>query len=371
MGVESATAAAEAAPTIAEVVDSPELAAMFLPRDEYVPGGGGTTIIGPDGSMVSELRLVVIGQAAAPAPDTTKPTTPTGLTATAGDARIVLSWAASTDNVGVTGYRVRRGTTVLASPTGTTYTVTGLTNGTPVTDLTVTALDAGGNESTAATFPPATPTAGTTPPAATVWTTDFSAQTVGAAPTGFPLRWVTDSTLSIAADATAPSGKALRLVSSSAGGRSAFSWDTPGELTDAEMLVLWKSDFGSVRPILRGAGTASSETGYAVGNKEIAAATNPSDYQVSRYATGAFTNLGTVAAALTANAWHYTRTRVVGSTIQSRTWERGTTEPTTWAIERTDTAITTPGWVGLFVNRATSTVDIGSLSVAAGGATAP
>ncbi len=38
-----------------------------------------------------------------------------------------LSWTTSTDNVGVTGYNVYRGTTLLTTVTGTTYTATGLT----------------------------------------------------------------------------------------------------------------------------------------------------------------------------------------------------------------------------------------------------
>ena len=43
------------------------------------------------------------------APDTTPPSTPTGLTATAASAtQVNLSWTASTDNVGVTGYQVER-----------------------------------------------------------------------------------------------------------------------------------------------------------------------------------------------------------------------------------------------------------------------
>ena len=45
----------------------------------------------------------------AAAADTTPPTAPTGLTATAsGSSAINVSWTASTDNVGVTGYRVER-----------------------------------------------------------------------------------------------------------------------------------------------------------------------------------------------------------------------------------------------------------------------
>ena len=47
--------------------------------------------------------------ASAPPPDTTPPTAPANLTATATLAtQINLSWTASTDNVGVTGYKVER-----------------------------------------------------------------------------------------------------------------------------------------------------------------------------------------------------------------------------------------------------------------------
>ena len=43
------------------------------------------------------------------APDTTPPSAPTGLGATAvSTSQIDLAWTASTDNVGVTGYRVER-----------------------------------------------------------------------------------------------------------------------------------------------------------------------------------------------------------------------------------------------------------------------
>jgi chitodextrinase len=48
-------------------------------------------------------------QASAKTLDTTPPSVPTGLTGSAASATLInLSWTASTDNVGVTGYRVRR-----------------------------------------------------------------------------------------------------------------------------------------------------------------------------------------------------------------------------------------------------------------------
>src|SRR5206468_170839 len=67
-------------------------------------------------------------------PDTTPPTAPTNLTATAASAsQINLAWTASTDNVGVTGYRVQRRpasptprSSDLSTPAGTTFNDTGL-----------------------------------------------------------------------------------------------------------------------------------------------------------------------------------------------------------------------------------------------------
>ena len=80
-------------------------------------------------------------------PDTEAPTPPTGLTATAiSGTQIALSWTAATDNVAVTGYRVTRGGSVIATPTGTTYTDNGLLPATTYS-YTVTALDAAGNAS--------------------------------------------------------------------------------------------------------------------------------------------------------------------------------------------------------------------------------
>jgi chitodextrinase len=79
------------------------------------------------------------------APDGIKPTVPGSLTATAGTGQVVLNWTASTDNAGVTGYRVYRGTTQVASVSGTTltYTHTGVAPGTH--SYTVRAIDAAGN----------------------------------------------------------------------------------------------------------------------------------------------------------------------------------------------------------------------------------
>ncbi len=80
--------------------------------------------------------------------DTTPPTVPTGLTAspTSSGTQVDLSWTASTDSLGVTGYNIYRdGGQVGTSPT-TSYSDTNLTDGTSY-EYTVSAYDAAGNTS--------------------------------------------------------------------------------------------------------------------------------------------------------------------------------------------------------------------------------
>ncbi|MGW5154836.1 LamG-like jellyroll fold domain-containing protein [Nonomuraea wenchangensis] len=104
-------------------------------------------------------------------PDTQAPTAPGSLTATGGPGSAQLTWTASTDNVGVTGYRVHRSTTPgftpsaanqVGSVTATTFADGGLAAGTYY--YRVLATDAAGNlspssneVSAAVTAPPATP----------------------------------------------------------------------------------------------------------------------------------------------------------------------------------------------------------------------
>jgi len=92
------------------------------------------------------------------------PATPAGLSATAGNAQVSLTWNASS---GATSYHVKRSTTSgaetqIAAPTSTSYTDTGLTNGTQYFYV-VSAVNSGG-ESANSNEAAATPSAPATPP---------------------------------------------------------------------------------------------------------------------------------------------------------------------------------------------------------------
>ena len=81
------------------------------------------------------------------APDTQAPTAPGSLSASnVTQTTLTLSWNASTDNVGVTGYDVFQGSTNLGSVTGTSANITGLSPATAYS-FRVRAHDAAGNNS--------------------------------------------------------------------------------------------------------------------------------------------------------------------------------------------------------------------------------
>lgn len=83
--------------------------------------------------------------------DTTPPTPPTNLVANGtGPYTVGLSWTAATDDRSVSGYRVSRNGTLVATTAGTSWNDSGLTPNTTY-NYSVVAYDAGANQSTPAT----------------------------------------------------------------------------------------------------------------------------------------------------------------------------------------------------------------------------
>ena len=108
-----------------------------------------------------------------PAAAATAPGAPTGVGGTAGDASVALSWTAPASDGGsaITGYRVTPSiggtaqTPILTGSAATTFTVTGLTNGTAYT-FTVAAINAVGTGAGSAASAAITPSATATAPGA-------------------------------------------------------------------------------------------------------------------------------------------------------------------------------------------------------------
>ncbi|MBJ6360147.1 lytic polysaccharide monooxygenase [Paenibacillus sp. GCM10012307] len=118
------------------------------------------------GNVSSNSNTVSVTTLSSSTPDTQAPTAPGGLQVLGAPTSnsIQLKWNASTDNVGVTGYQIYRGSTLVTTVSGTTtsYTVTGLNPSTTYT-FSVRAIDAAGNQSTASTVSGTTASASTTP----------------------------------------------------------------------------------------------------------------------------------------------------------------------------------------------------------------
>ncbi|TMH77246.1 MAG: fibronectin type III domain-containing protein, partial [Betaproteobacteria bacterium] len=104
-----------------------------------------TTLVLAGCNGTGEAEIGNNGVGATPSADATPPSMPTGLTAAAaGSTGANLSWSASTDNVGVTGYIVRRNGVQVATPATTSFADTGLSAATTYS-YTVAARDAAGN----------------------------------------------------------------------------------------------------------------------------------------------------------------------------------------------------------------------------------
>jgi chitodextrinase len=275
----------------------------------------------------SAQSVAVTVTPAVPGPDTIAPTTPTNLTATPGNVAVALSWTASTDNVAVTGYRVRRGGTLVGSPTGTTYSDTGLVNGTTYS-YTVSAIDAVGNESAQTAAVTAVPTAAVVPIATETWT--------GADGAVWPAGWTTYRNATIQ------------------GGRGRLA-----SLTTANVSPSW---FGSMSPVADFNMYVTITLGTATGSFWVGVASAAADNS-EPYADGSVVKFGigggniselvvrgikagnahevayaSISSAPVVPSATGVRVRVqrVGALVQAKVWPAGTTEPATWRISGTD-----------------------------------
>jgi chitodextrinase len=117
---------------------------------------------------------IAVANSANPIPDTTPPTTPTNLVATAPtNTSVILNWTASTDNVGVSGYHIVRNGTVIATTASVTTFTDSTVNASTRYSYQVQAFDVAGNLSalsntasiTTGAPPPSTDTTPPTTPA--------------------------------------------------------------------------------------------------------------------------------------------------------------------------------------------------------------
>jgi beta-glucanase (GH16 family) len=146
---------------------------MLSPSAPRRSGTGRRLLAALASALVLTLGAGVLAGPGAPtasaAADTSRPTAPRNLVATAGSGKVTLKWSASTDNVGVAYYKVWRqvhGQTgaYAGQPTTTTLTDTAGVVGRRY-EYVVRAFDAAGNYSDESNLVSASPTAAPTPTA--------------------------------------------------------------------------------------------------------------------------------------------------------------------------------------------------------------
>jgi hypothetical protein len=101
------------------------------------------------------------------------------------------------------------------------------------------------------------------------------------------------------------------------------------------------------RPMVRASGAGGSTqrpTGYRL---EISS--DSATIKLQRVVNNVVTDLGSFTEAMDTNK-HWIRFQVIGSTIRVKAWVVGTPEPSTWAVETTDTFIATSGVIQLTHN---------------------
>jgi chitodextrinase len=288
-------------------------------------------------------------------PDVTPPSAPTGLTATAESAAAVqLSWNASTDNVGVTGYQILRGGNQVGTASLTSFTDTTVAPGTTYS-YTVKALDAAGNSSAASD--PATVTTPTANPV--LFSDDFTGTDGGA----WQSAW---TCLAANGSATTQGNSGVLAFNDVSGAYAKAQLTGVAARTDSTLLMSyqWNSNaaaaFFSV--YLRGSG-GWKDNYRPVNGYGLQLSSNSGTVQVQKAVNGTMTAVHSVSgsqAVSTAKQW--LRVQVNGSTIQFRTWLDGQVEPSTWKSVDTDTSVTAAGQVYLSLNRGGST-NVGAKSV--------
>jgi chitodextrinase len=289
-------------------------------------------------------------------PDVIAPTAPSGLTApTVTASQVALTWTASTDNVAVTAYDVLRDGTVIASPTGTSYTDTTVSAATSYT-YTVRARDAAGNPSD-----PSNAQNVTTPAAPTSL---FSDTWPGANGSAWSSAWTTDASNGTI-DTQNGSGRLACNDVTGAFARAQLSG--LAARTDSEVVFSYQwnatgpSAYFSVN--LRGSGgwlnAYRPRNGYG-----IELSSGSATATIYRASNGVTTSLASVPGAqplTTARQW--IRVRVVGSTIQFKRWLDGQSEPAAWTATVTDTTVTAPGQLFLALSRSGSNVGSKGVSI--------
>lgn len=285
--------------------------------------------------------------------DVVAPSTPGSLTAPSVSASSVqLAWGASTDNIGVVAYDVRRDGTLIGSPATPGFTDTTVVGG-QTYSYTVTARDAAGNTATSS---PLSVTA--VDPTPTLFADLFG----GANGSAWGSGWTTSGANGTA---TQQSGTGQLAFTDVANAYSRAQLTGLPARADSDTTFSYRFNATSAIAYLNvyARGSGGWQNGFRPNNGYgIELRPNAAGITVARNSNGTTTTLASVAngrQVSTAKQW--LRLRVVGSTIQFKSWVDGQAEPAAWTATVTDTTVTAAGQQ--YLSLARSSTNVGAKNV--------
>ncbi len=130
--------------------------------------------------------------------------------------------------------------------------------------------------------------------------------------------------------------------------RYTLSWDdidSDANRQDSEVLAKWRvTTTGGFQAwsMIRGSGTTTTETAYIASIDS-----SGGNIDVRKYDAGTASSVSSTTKTISTDTWYWSRFRVNGTTLRLRVWADSVSEPGTWDIDTTDSAISGDGWVGV------------------------
>jgi len=147
-----------------------------------------------------------------------------------------------------------------------------------------------------------------------------------------------------------PSGQGAEFTKQSSNALTMWSWDVIPLLDDVEALALIRvtaqSDLARVGIAVRGGGAAASEQAYSFLLTQSSAGLRDTVSIAKHLAGTSILDVENFSWSLNTNYWM--RFRVRGSSLKARIWAEGSTEPSTWLLDTSDSDITVAGRSGIF-----------------------
>lgn len=206
----------------------------------------------------------------------------------------------------------------------------------------------------------------------TIYATSFGSDTTGSPPATWTQRWTTTgSTWTVIASTPTTQGKYLEHTRTTTAYRL-LSWndiDADANRDNSEIFTRWRTSAATsayqVWLILRGSGSAGSETGYVFYN------ISDTQFRVSRLSSGTLTTIATFSFTIANSTFYGLRFRVNGTSIKARVWNSQIDpEPSTWQVDTTEATISGVGWVGVGNWASTGTQGFDDVAVGTNGDTA-